>query len=306
MRQVIRFPRLATWLALLLVLTGVLPARADQPPPTWPTPQAALEAFVKAVRSGDEDRMIAVLGRESHPIIRSGDPVADQQALQNFLAAIKDRVFYQPHGQDQVTINVGFNNWPMPVPLVKTGNAWHFDAAAGLEEMLNRRIGRNELAALEALTALTEAQQDYYRQDFDQDEVVEYAARIVSSEGKRDGLYWPAEPGETPSPLGPLFAQAQQEGYSKQGEPYHGYFYRILTEQGPEASGGAYSYLANGHMVGGFAVVAWPAEYGLSGITTFLVNTNGLVWQKDLGPDTDTQCRAMTTYNPDQTWTLVK
>jgi hypothetical protein len=306
MRHEIRFHRLATSLALLLVLAAVLPARAAQRPPTWPTPQAAMEAFVAAARSGDGDRMVAVLGPGSRPIVRSGDRVADQQALQAFLAAVEERVFYQPHGQNQVTVNVGFDNWPMPVPLIKTGNAWRFDATAGVEEMLNRRIGRNELAALETLMALVEAQLDYSSQDVDQDEVVEYAARIVSSEGQRDGLYWPVAPGEDPSPLGPLFAQAQQEGYSRQGGPYHGYFYRILTEQGPDARGGAYSYLANGHMVGGFAVVAWPAEYGRSGITTFLVNTNGLVWQKDLGPQTDTQCRAMTTYNPDQTWTPVR
>lgn len=309
MRHVIRFHRLATALALILLLAAALPAQAakeNETPPTWPTPQAAMEAFVAAARSGDGDRMVAVLGPGSHPIVRSGDPVADQQALQAFLVAVEERVFYQPHGQNQVTVNVGFDNWPMPVPLIKTGNAWRFDAAAGVEEMLNRRIGRNELAALETLMALVEAQLDYSSQDFDQDEVVEYAARIVSSEGQRDGLYWPVDPEEDPSPLGPLLAQAQQEGYSGQGGPYHGYFYRILTEQGPDARGGAYSYLANGHMVGGFAVVAWPAEYGRSGITTFLVNTNGLVWQKDLGPQTDPQCRAMTTYNPDQTWTRVR
>jgi len=309
MRHVIRFHRLATALALILLLAAALPAQAakeNETPPTWSTPQAAMEAFVAAARTGNADRMVAVLGPESRPIVSSGDPVADQQALQVFLAAFEERVFYQPHGENKVTVNVGFDNWPMPMPLVKTGNAWRFDAAAGFEEMLNRRIGRNELAAMETLMALVEAQLDYYRQDFDQDEVVEYAARIVSSEGQRDGLYWPVAQGEGPSPLGPLFAQAQQEGYSKQGAPYHGYYYRILTEQGRDARGGAHSYLANGQMVGGFAVVAWPAEYGNSGITTFLVNTNGLVWQKDLGSQTDSLCRAMTTYNPDTTWTQVR
>ncbi len=305
MRHVIRFYKLATSLAL--VLAAVLPAQAAPgTAPTWPTPQAALKAFVAAARTGDADRMVAVLGPESRPILNSGDPVADRQALQVFLSAVDERVFYQPHGEQKVIVNVGFDNWPMPVPLVKTGNSWKFDAAAGFEEVLNRRIGRNELAALETLMALVEAQLDYYSQDFDQDEVVEYAARIVSSEGQRDGLYWPVAQEEDSSPLGPLFAQAQQAGYSKQGAPYHGYYYRILTQQGPDASGGAYSYLANGQMVGGFAVVAWPAEYGNSGITTFLVNTNGLVWQKDLGPQTDSLCRAMTAYNPDKTWTQVR
>lgn len=309
MRHTVRIHQMITALALFLVLAAALPAQAlkeNESPPTWSTPQAALEAFVAAAKSGDADRMVAVLGPKSRPIVSSGDPVADQQALQVFLAALEERVFYQHHGEQKVIVNVGFQNWPMPIPLVRTGKAWGFDSAAGLEEMLNRRIGRNELAAMETLMALVEAQLDYYGQDFDQDEVVEYAARIVSSEGQRDGLYWPVAQGQETSPLGPLVARAQQEGYSSQGAPYHGYYYRILTGQGPEARGGAYSYLANGHMVGGFAVVAWPAEYGNSGLTTFLVNTNGLIWQKDLGPQTDTLCRAMTTYNPDKTWTQVR
>jgi hypothetical protein len=250
--------------------------------------------------------MVAVLGPGSRQIVSSGDAVADQQVLQVFLAAVGERVFYQRQGEQKVIVNVGFDNWPLPTPIVRAGKAWAFDAAAGREEMLNRRIGRNELAVLDTLMALVEAQLDYYAQDFDQDEVVEYASRIVSSEGQRDGLYWPVAEGQDPSPLGPLFAQAQQEGYTRQGAPYHGYYFRILTQQGPEARGGAYDYQANGHMVGGFAVVAWPAEYGNSGITTFLVNTNGLVWQKDLGPQTDSACRAMTAYNPDQTWTMTR
>ncbi len=309
MRHTARIHQMVTALALILVLAAALPAQAlkeDESPPTWSTPQAALEAFVAAAKSGDADRMVAVLGPKSRPIVSSGDPVADRQALQVFLAAVEERVFYQHHGEQKVIVNVGFQNWPMPVPLVRTGKSWSFDSAAGLEEMLNRRIGRNELAAMETMMALVEAQLDYYGQDFDQDEVVEYAARIVSSEGQQDGLYWPVAQGQETSPLGPLVARAQQEGYSSQGAPYHGYYYRILTGQGPEARGGAYSYLANGHMVGGFAVVAWPAEYGNSGLTTFLVNTNGLIWQKDLGPQTDTLCRAMTTYNPDKTWTQVR
>lgn len=301
------FHRLATGLALFLSLTAALPTHAaGRMAPTFPTPQAAMEALVAAARTGDPDRMVAVLGQESRPIISSGDAVADRQAIQAFLAAVDERVFYQHRNPQEVVVNVGFDNWPMPIPLVKRGGNWVFDAAEGGQEMINRRIGRNELAVLETLMALVEAQLDYYAQDFDLDEVVEYAARIVSTEGHRDGLYWPAEPQGEPSPLGPLVAQAQQEGYADPSAAYHGYYYRILTEQGTAARGGAFSYLANGHMVGGFAVVAWPADYGNSGITTFQVNTNGLVWQKDLGAQTDSLCRAMTAYNPDETWTMAR
>ncbi len=307
MRPKAVFHRLATWLTLILSLSASLPAlAAGRSAPTYPTPQAALEAFVAAARTGDPERMVAVLGPESRPILNSGDPVADRQAVQDFLAAVAERVFFQHRSDQQIIVNVGFDNWPMPVPLVRRGGSWAFDAAQGGQEMVNRRIGRNELAVLETLMALVDAQLDYYSVDFDQDEVVEYAARIVSSEGQRDGLYWPVESGGEPSPLGPLVAQAQQEGYANPSTPYHGYYYRILTEQGPAARGGAYSYLANGHMVGGFAVVAWPADYGNSGITTFVVNTNGLVWQKDLGSQTDSLCRAMTAYNPDGTWTMAR
>ncbi len=307
MRRIAVFYRLTRLLVSMLLLAGAFPAAAAQETaPAFPTPEAAMAAFVAAARTGDATRMVAVLGPGSRQIVSSGDAVADQQVLQVFLAAVDERVFYQRQGEQKVIVNVGFDNWPLPTPIVRTGKAWAFDAAAGREEMLNRRIGRNELAVLGTLMALVEAQLDYYAQDFDQDEVVEYAARIFSSEGRRDGLYWPVADGQDASPLGPLFAQAQQEGYTRQGAPYHWYYFRILTQQGPEARGGAYDYQANGHMVGGFAVVAWPAEYGNSGITTFLVNTNGLVWQKDLGPQTDSACRAMTAYNPDQTWTMAK
>ena len=220
MRHTVRIHQMITALALFLVLAAALPAQAlkeDESPPTWSTPQAALEAFVAAAKSGDADRMVAVLGPKSRPIVSSGDPVADRQALQVFLAAVEERVFYQHHGEQKVIVNVGFQNWPMPVPLVRTGKSWSFDSAAGLEEMLNRRIGRNELAAMETLMALVEAQLDYYGQDFDQDEVVEYAARIVSSEGQQDGLYWPVAQGQETSPL--VTAERATPGRCRPVEP---------------------------------------------------------------------------------------
>ena len=170
----------------------------------------------------------------------------------------------------------------------------------------NRRIGRNELSTLETLRAIVVAQRDYYARDLDQDGVVEYAARLVSSPGRKDGLYWAVAAGQELSPLGPEIARAQQEGYGKQGEPYHGYYYRVLTAQGSHAPGGAYDYGHNGHLVGGFAVLAWPAAYGNSGVTTFLVNTNGILREKDLGPRTDAIARAMKAYDPDGTWKKAK
>lgn len=212
-----------------------------------------------------------------------------------------------------MTLTVGRSNWPFPVPIVRRDGTWFFDTQAGREEILNRRIGENELNTIEVCRACVLAQREYFARDWDNDDVFEYARRFRSTPGKKDGLYWPVAGDEEPSPLGPLVAQAHAEGYGKkEGEksekrsPYHGYYFKILTKQGMNAPGGKYDYVINGHMIGGFAIVAWPAEYGSSGIMTFIVNQRGKVYQKDLGPNTAEIGKEMTEYNPDGEWTLVR
>ena len=307
MMKLLAFLRPAWLLVLGALLVGAIPARAQKVPhAAFPTPEAAFEAFVAASRTGDPERLVPLLGPGSRVLVHSGDPVADREVLASLVRASEERVFFQREGEGRVTACLGFDNWPLPIPLVKTCPSWRFDSRAGAEEVLRRRIGRNELSTLETLRAIVVAQRDYYARDLDQDGVVEYAARLVSSPDRKDGLYWPVAAGQEASPLGPEIARAWQEGYRTRGAPYHGYYYRLLTAQGPEARGGAYDYLRNGHMVGGFAVLAWPAAYGSSGVTTFLVNTNGILWEKDLGPRTDALARAMKAYNPDRTWTRAK
>ena len=208
-------------------------------------------------------------------------------------------------------LEVGTNFWPFPVPIVKKDGRWFFDTAAGKDEILNRRIGKNELEVLQVMRAYVDAQREYASRDRNGDEVLEYAQRIASTPGTKDGLYWPPDLDGEISPLGPLVADAQEEGYNAPTKgtvttrlPFHGYFFKILTQQGKHAPGGKYSYIINGHMIGGFAMVAWPAEYGDSGIMTFIVNQQGRVYQKDLGPKTDKQAPAMKAYDPDPSWTI--
>jgi hypothetical protein len=208
-----------------------------------------------------------------------------------------------------MVLEVGADAWPFPIPLVKAANGWHFDTEAGLEELLNRRIGRNELDVLRVMRAYVQAQRDYASRDRDGDEVLEYAQRLFSSAGQADGLYWPPDLNGEISPLGPLFAYAQAEGYGTRlpatqtgPRPFHGYLFKILTRQGKGAPGGKYNYIINGNMIGGFALVAWPAEYGESGIMTFLVNQQGRVLQKDLGSSTARIVRKLSAYGPDRSW----
>jgi hypothetical protein len=208
-------------------------------------------------------------------------------------------------------LEVGPDGWPFPVPIVKNGSSWFFDTAAGKEELLNRRIGRNELDVLKAMRAYVEAQREYASKDRNGDEVLQYAQRLASSPGKKDGLYWPLDLDGEMSPLGPLVAEAQTEGYHPQVKgqeqtraPFHGYYFKILTQQGSNAPGGKYSYIINGRMIAGFALIAWPAEYGTSGVMTFIVNQQGRVYQRDLGDKTDELAPTMNTYDPGTGWAL--
>ena len=306
-----RARRVSVPVAALVLLTSFSIAWAAAPGPKqkrFETPEDAVQGLIDAVRTGDTRSIVEVLGPSSGPLVSSGDKVEDQRARNAFVRAY-EAAHRLEAGGGKVVLYVGTDNFPFPIPVVPDGPSWRFDTPAGQEEILNRRIGRNELNAMQVCLAYVDAQREYYAQERKQGEVLEYAQRLASAPGKRDGLYWDTRPGDKPSPFGPLVAKARSEGYdaqSRQGlEPYHGYFYRILTGQGPDAPGGASEYIARGHMIGGFGLVAYPAQYGASGVMTFIVNHDGVVYQKDLGAKTPTLARQMKLFDPDKTWQKV-
>ena len=292
-------------LLLTAALLGfIAPAFAQE---QFGSPEAAVEALVAAARSGDGDTILKVLGRDGKPIVSSGDPVADSNIRQDFVSAYDAKHAIEMEGDGTQTLIIGEDDWPFPIPLINTAGRWQFDTNEGLDEILRRRIGRNELSTIQVSLAYVQAQNEYASLDPAGQGRGVYAQRIVSRPGKKDGLYWPTAEGEEPSPLGDLAAQAAAEGY-KTGStpiPYHGYYYRILTGQGAGAPGGGYDYLAKGKMIGGFALIAYPAEYGNSGIMTFIVNQDGTVFQKDLGARTEKIARKIETFNPDADWKKV-
>jgi Protein of unknown function (DUF2950) len=287
-------------LAIILGLQGVAVAAPAQK--RFASMDEAVNALVGAVRSADRKALVEILGRQGNPLVWSGDDVADRAAFQRFTTAY-DRAHRLEGGGGKVVLYVGDDDFPFPIPLVPDGPRWRWDTDAGDDELLNRRIGQNELSVIQVCLAYVDAQRDYYSQSKG---LLEYAQRLESTKGKHDGLYWETRPGEPESPLGPLVAKARAAGYPLPPRggpvPYHGYFYRILFAQGPDAPGGAYDFVVRGHMIGGFALVAYPASYGVSGIMTFIVNQDGVVHQKDLGPKTAQLAIAMKTYNPDRTW----
>jgi hypothetical protein len=273
-------------------------------PKRFASADAAAEALVAALRTNDTKALLAILGSEGRPLLSSGDAVVDRGNRMTFVNAYDAAHTLVPNG-NTMQLQVGEDDWPLPIPIVKTGEQWRFDARQGRDEILARRIGRNEIYTMQTCLAYVDAQREYYAADPNGDGILEYAQKFGSTPGKRDGLYWQTKEGEPPSPLGGLVTRARAEGYRK-GEgptPYHGYIYRILTAQGPAAPGGAYDYITRGHMIAGFALVAFPAQYGSSGVMTFLVNHDGVVYQKDLGRNTRAVATAMKTFNPDGTWT---
>jgi hypothetical protein len=289
---------------LWVALPGGVAAKEIKPK-GFATPEAAVQAFVDAVRGNNVVELVKILGPDGIDIVSSGDKVEDNAIRDRFLKDYDQKHAVVVKGPEEAELVTGSDNWPFPIPIVKAGKAWILDAAAGLEEIQNRRIGRNELSTLDVLEAFVQAEREYYQLDWDDDAVPEYAQKIMSSEGQKDGLYWVAAEDEEASPLGPFVAKAASEGYTRQeggAKPYHGYTFKILTAQGPDAPGGAYSYVLNGNMVAGFAMVAWPAEWDNSGLMTFVVNGNGVIYEKDLGEKTGEIASAMTTYNPDSTW----
>jgi hypothetical protein len=281
------------------------PGQKTIKPQTFATPDAAVKAVVDAARRNSDQDLIKIYGSAGEDLINSGDAVQDAQRREKFIQEYDADHAVVLKYPDEAELVIGKDHWPFPVPIVKVGSRWILDAEAGRQEILNRRIGANELNTMKVLNAYVQAQREYFAVDYDEDGVMEFAQRIMSTKDRRDGLYWATGEGEDPSPMGPLFASASKEGYefeAAKSNPYHGYYFKILTAQGPDAAGGSFSYVVNGNMVAGFAMVAWPADYGNSGIMTFLVNANGVIYQKDLGEKTGETAPAMKEYNPDATW----
>ena len=291
---------LLTAAALAFALASM--ANAQQ---SFKTPEEAVDALVSAAKSHNRKGVLSVLGPDAVDIVSSGDEVADRSDRDQVLEAHGAKHQVVMDGPDNAVLVLGNQDWPFPIPLVRKDGAWRFDTAAGREEILFRRIGRNELSAIQAILAYVDAQHEYAEKGIGGNGV--YAQRIVSRPGTKDGLYWPAKTGEEESPLGDFAASAAAEGYrtGQQRVPYHGYYYKVLTRQGPSAPGGALDYVVRGKMVGGFALVAYPAQYGNSGVMTFLVNHQGTVYEKDLGPQTAGIAAGMTAFNPDGTWQRV-
>lgn len=290
--------------AALFSLAVSTPAACGAEEKAFTSPRAAVDALVAAVKGGSTDGIIAVLGPEGRNLASSGDPVADQLARERFKTAYDEAHEIKQESDTRAVLIVGKDEFPFPIPIVAEGEGWRFDTAAGAEEILDRRIGENELSAIEVMRAYVDAQREYAEADHD-GKGPQYARRLSSSEGKRDGLYWVAAEGEAESPLGPLIAEARAEGYKKRSDaptPYHGYLFRILTAQGKNATRGARDYVVGGRMIGGFGLVAAPAEYGNSGVMTFIVNQDGVVFQKDLGPETTRISSQMSVFDPDKTW----
>jgi hypothetical protein len=289
--------------AMLLACATVSVASAQQ---AFKTPEEAASALVNAAKSSDRNALLTILGRDATDIISSGDAVADKNIRDEFVAAYDEKHAIETEG-DHATMVIGNIEFPFPIPLVRKGETWSFDTAAGREEVLYRRVGRNELATIQGCLAYVDAQNEYADKDRTGAGPGVYAQRIQSQPGRKDGLYWPTKTGEDASPLGELVAAATTRGYRFTGvrAPFHGYYYKILTRQGPAAPGGALDYVVNGKMIGGFALVAWPAEYGNSGVTTFIVSHNGTVYEKDLGERTAQRAEGMAVFNPDDTWKKV-
>ena len=312
MNSLKRFSRsIRSWnlAALALALGAAITASAADIGKTFATPEAAVAALVAAASTGDNKAFRVIFGPLAEEI-ENPDRAQAANELSAFNAAVNQQQQLVRESDSKCVLEVGTNSWPFPVPIVKRNGQWFFDTAAGKDELFNRRIGRNELATLQAVRAYVEAQREYASRDRDADEVLEYAQKIISTPGAKDGLFWSPDLDGEISPLGPFAADAAAEGYKKrkspgdEPQPFHGYFFKILTRQGQHAPGGKYDYVINRNMIGGFALVAWPAEYGESGIMTFIVNQQGRVYQKNLGQDTSKAAEAMKEYDPDKTWSV--
>jgi len=290
-------------LALFLTILGQAQQSGEK---TFSSPGDAVLALYNAAKANDAQALNAIFGSNAQKILHTGDDVADKNAVSSFVPRYDQmhRVVIEPDGT--ATLYVGAENWPAPIPIVKNSSGqWYFDTEAGVKEILYRRVGTNENDAIDTLHTLVEAQCEYASTARDGDKTKHYALKFISTEGKQDGLHWKTDDNQAPSPIGPLIADAAGQGYEVRqgkGTPFHGYYFRMLTKQGPAAKGGARDYLVNGQLAHGFAFVAYPAEYRNSGVMTFIVNQNGVVYERDLGTDTGKIGSEMSEYNPDPTW----
>jgi hypothetical protein len=273
-------------------------------------PQQAVDALIDAVRHDDEQALLALFGADADNLISSGDPVADQRGRDHFLTATEQKIALEEVDETRRTVIIGERNYPFPIPLVLQNGGWRFDTPAGIDELLNRRIGRNELHTIKVLNAYNAAQREYAAM-MREEGVPVFARYLASHDGAKDGLYWPQEDDLPESPFGPLIAKATAKGYHSGEEggfadPFFGYYYTILTAQGSHAEGGAFDYIVNDKMVLGFALIAYPAKYGASGIMTFMINQSGQIYEKDLGPETAAIASAVTAFDPDSSWQLYR
>jgi hypothetical protein len=308
------FPYLLALLAILIVPLTVgttFAASSKLRQSSFSSPAKAVHVLVSAVKNNNIKALKSILGPESGNLISSGDPVTDQAGRDRFIELYNEKNRLEPKGSGRMVLTLGNDNYPFPLPLVRKGGTWLFDTKAGSREILHRRIGRNELAVMDVLQAYLEAQREYARKDHDGNGLLEFARKLNSTPGRQDGLYWEVKEGEELSPFGPLMATADCEGYGRQlraatPEPYHGYYFKVLTRQGKNAEGGAFDYLVNDKMVLGFSLVAYPARYRASGVMTFIVNQGGVIYQKDLGRETARIGMEMTHFDPDSSWKVAE
>jgi len=288
------------------------PQHVHPPQRVFASPEEARQALISAVASKDQNQMEPLFGPALHDL-QPGDPVEQATEFEHFSGHVREGVEVVQQGENKAVLQIGNKKWPFPIPLVKKDKGWQFDTQAGREEILTRRIGHNELMAINVCREYVQAQREYYAMpEVEGVPIPKYAQHLFSRPGKKDGLYWPTVAGQQESPLGPLVAKAREQGYMqprKPGEhgprPFHGYYLKVLKKQGKSARGGKYDYIINGNMVGGYALVAYPSRWGVSGVMTFIVNQSGRVYQKNLGAKTGELAKKMDTYNPDQSWKLV-
>ena len=291
--------------AIVTIVSYQSGAAADLKQRTFNSPDEAVKALIESVRAKDTKELLAIFGPSGKEIISSGDEVADREIGERFVKAYEESNRLVSERMTRMVLRLGKGDYPFPIPLVKKGDTWFFDTRAGKEEILDRRIGRNELSTVQVCLGYVDAQREYALKVRESDASPEYAQKFLSTEGKKDGLYWEAKEGEEQSPMGPFVARAINEGYTRKGDkpvPYHGYYYKILKAQGKNAPGGEYDYVVRDKMIGGFALVAYPAQYGVSGIMTFTVNHDGVVYEKDLGKVTEKIAGTMRKFDPDKTW----
>lgn len=303
-------PSWALAAAIWLGVAHAAPPNAPTPPRSFASAEDAVAAFVAALRDNQQAELRAILGPGADRVVDSGDPYADREIYRRFISLYDEKHVIKNTTPGRAELDVGPDDWPLPIPLAESGGRWTFDTKAGAQTIIDRRIGRNELAAIRTLLACVDAQHDYFARTRETSGSGTYASRILSTPGRRDGLYWPVEGDEPQSPLAPLVAAAQDAGYpgdvvGGKPIPYEGYYFRILKAQGPNGDGGAKNYMQSGRLSRGFALVAWPATYGTSGIVTFIAGPDGDVYQKDLGSETPRTAAAIMTFDPDATWSRV-